>query len=230
LMDFGLLAPTGRRREDWDQLVAVFISADLIVDALAPVPHTQQHQSRPFNIHSRHRSLNRRCCPLINHSLTFTRIRRHSQHCTLTSSYFFIHLVSVRRKRACSILSTNLHTAETRSHSHSNRCQSLVGKQSNTPSLPLLACDKCFNACTPCCTPLGNRKHHTVFTIRRYTSTPWALHLIFPRGFPAGSGRRTPGAAKRNATWALSKAISSRLSMLATAFGGWAGCDATREQ
>jgi hypothetical protein len=56
------------------------------------------------------------------------------------------------------------------------------------------------------------------------------LHPICPRVFPAGSGRRTHGAAKRNATWALSKATSSKRSMLATASGGWEGYDAIREQ
>ena len=153
----------------------------------------------------------------------------------LTSLTFLLllHPVSAHRQRACStLLSTNLHTAETRSHIRIATAANLAVKQSEHAisfSIPLAAYDRCFNACTPCCTPLANRKHLTVFTIRRYTPTQWALLPICPRVFPAGSGRHTHGAAKRNATWALSRATSSKRSMLATASGGWEGCDAIRE-
>jgi hypothetical protein len=198
----------------------------------SPYTNNNQHQSRQFHIHSH--TPQPESLPILDNTFT------HTQAFTALHTHHFIHLFfsssclrpSTTGLHQRSSPQTCIRRRPGHIRSHSNRCQSLVGKHSEhaiSSSAPPLACDRCFNACTPCCTPLGNRKLLTVFTIRRYTPTPWALHPICPRAFPAGSGRRTHGAARRNAIWASSRATSSRRSMLATASGGWEGCDAIQE-
>lgn len=242
MLAFWAAGADGKEREDWDLLVAVIASADLPPVPLSP-PYTNNnqhtnHQQFPYLIHFTTTPQPESFTLVVYiHTHTHTHSRRHSQHCILhpphTSllhpsclrpSPTALHQPSSPHKPAYSgdpVTFARIATAANLSWENSRNTPF-------SPSAPLLACDRCFNACTP----LGNRRLLTGFTIRplHNTPTPWALHPICPRVFPAGSGRRTHGAARRNATWALSRATSSRHSMLATASGGWEDCDAIRER
>ena len=189
-----------------------------------------QHQSRRIHIHSILPSLNR-CWPLITHSLpyTFSGIHSTAQHHfdRISSSCLGAAQTGVQRTSPQTCIQRrpgHIRIATAANLSWENSLEHAIARYLCPPATDVL-------------TPTRSAAHlsavvntHTVFTVRRYTTTPWALLQIFPGSFPAGSGRRTLGAAKRNAIWALSKATSLKRSMPATVSGGWEDYGAIREQ
>lgn len=135
-------------------------------------------------------------------SHTLTSLLLHSLHFTSTPSGF------ARRQRPCSN-SLRYSCAQPRpSNSHSNHHQT---SPADTATPSHASESAATNVLTPpVCTLLGISQTTPVLTTLCYTSTPWAPHRISPRDSPAGSGQHTLGAARRNATWALSKATSSK--------------------